>query len=187
MQLTSNSRRGRLRAVLGTAIPVVVAISMLNALPMSFTQSISGAHASALNSTSSTNTSVNHQSSFTSDAPTAVTAQGHVTIQGRGNPPNVRWSIPLTVTLRSQATGAVTQFNPTTDSNGYFSITVPAAGTYDWYTKNPQTLANGGTASVATGGTIDMGMLPSGDIDNNNCVSGSDMNTLRHAYGSTPG
>ena len=72
-----------------------------------------------------------------------VVLQGHITLFGRGTPPNSRWSVPITLTTQIGAEDPV-DYLLTTDEAGYFTATMPVDGTYNWWVKNPQTLANTG-------------------------------------------
>jgi hypothetical protein len=76
----------------------------------------------------------------------------------------------------------------TTDATGYFTVTAPASDTYDWRVKNPQTLANSGSAALTAGTTtVEMGALREGDANNDNCVAAADMTLVSAAFGSTVG
>src|SRR5262249_25644776 len=97
---------------------------------------------------------------------------GHVTIQGRPAQPSTLQSVPVTFTLRLASGGPESDYSTTTDTSGYFTVTAPAAGTYNWRVKNPQTLANSGSVTVSPGVTSqEMGTLREGDANNDNCVS----------------
>jgi Dockerin type I domain len=60
-------------------------------------------------------------------------------------------------------------------------------GDYLWRVKNPQTTANGGTATLAGGvNTIEIGTLREGDANNDNCITVSDFNITKPTYGRSP-
>ena len=134
------------------------------------------------------------QAPLVTDTPTAsATAvqtailRAHILLQGRPAPPNVRWSVPVTLTLRDTVGGVLTHYAGSTDQSGYFTATLPAPGTYDWHIKNPQALANGGTATLPSGvTTVEMGTLREGDANNDNCVTSVDFSLFRNAFGSVP-
>ena len=121
--------------------------------------------------------------------PGTSTLTGHVSLQGRGTPPNALWSVPVTVTLRSTSGPGGGDFSATTDSSGYFTLTVGLApGSYNWRTKNPQTLANQGGLTLSSGTTsVEMGLLQTGDANNDNCVNATDFGLLKNTFGKSPG
>src|SRR5207248_782017 len=102
-----------------------------------------------------TNTPTFTPSNTPTDTPTSsAILQGHVLLQGRPAPPDPRWSVPLTLTLRPSGGGAATEYTGlTTDNSGYFSVAAPGPGAYNWRVKNPQTLSNVGTTTLASGTT----------------------------------
>ncbi len=123
-------------------------------------------------------------------SPTPANAQlvGHVTIQGRPAQPNALQSVPVTLTLKLGAT-EVNYPSQNTDSSGFFTVTAPGPGTYNWRVKNPQTLANSGSVTIPAGGVTqqEMGLLREGDANNDNCTSALDFNILKGTFGKTVG
>ena len=54
--------------------------------------------------------------------------------------------------------------------------------------KNPQTLANSGSATLGVGtNQVEMGRLLVGDVNNDNCVSVQDFSLLRNTFGKSLG
>src|SRR5207302_9374872 len=96
--------------------------------------------------------------------------------------PNALQSVPVTLTLDSGVSQA--NFNATTDQTGFFTVTAPSPGIYNWRVKNPQTLANSGSVTLMGGTTQqEMGLLREGDADNTNCVSATDFTILKGTFG----
>jgi hypothetical protein len=93
------------------------------------------------------------------------------------------------MTLRLQSGGPVYTYGATTDQSGYFTVTTGLApGDYLWRVKEPQTLANSGSATLSGPlTTVEMGTLREGDANNDNCVTVVDFNVLRSSYGKTVG
>jgi len=74
-------------------------------------------------------------------------------------------------------------YSATTDSSGFFTVTVPSPGTYGWRVKNPQTLANSGSVVLVSSPTQqEMGLLRVGDATNDNCVTINDSNVVHSTY-----
>jgi subtilisin family serine protease len=118
-----------------------------------------------------------------------VQVRGHVLLQGRPAPPDPRWSVPVTLTLRLSPAGPTTEYTGiTTDNSGYFTVTAPTPGTYDWRVKNPQTIANAGTVSLSLGtNAVEMALLVAGDINNDNCINVLDFSILKGTFGKSDG
>jgi hypothetical protein len=77
-----------------------------------------------------------------------------------------------------------------TDSNGSFNINVSGLpnGTYTWWVKGAQSLANSGTVVLnGSNTTQEMGLLRTGDTNNDNLVDLTDFNLVRAAYGKSCG
>jgi hypothetical protein len=123
------------------------------------------------------------------NTPATALVVGHVNLQGRGTQPNPRQSQPITFTLRLQSGGPDTNYSTTTDSSGFFTVTAPAPGIYNYRVKNPQTLANSGTGAVIGSGTnqLEMGLLLTGDANNDNCVTLVDFNITKNSFGKALG
>ena len=109
---------------------------------------------------------------------------GHVTWQGRPAQPDPLQQLPITLTLRSGAP----DFNypvQNTDNRGFFTVTtnIPA-GAYNWRVKGPKFLANAGSMTLAAGSNpVEMGLMLTGDANNDNIVSAVDYTTLRVSFG----
>jgi hypothetical protein len=119
--------------------------------------------------------------------PPLPTLLAHVLQQGKPAPPDPRWSVPLTLTLTlGNSSWEYTAI--TTDQSGYFTVTAPSTGTFDWRVKNSHTLANSGLVVISAGtNTVEMGLLREGDANNDNCVSIQDFNILRLTFGKAVG
>jgi parallel beta-helix repeat protein len=111
---------------------------------------------------------------------------GHVTWQGRPAQPNALQALPITLTLIK---GASTYTFPglTTDASGNFSVNVDNLpdGTYTWRVKGPQYLSTSGSVvlSHALLTTVEMGLQPAGDANNDNLVDVSDFGILYASFG----
>jgi hypothetical protein len=94
-------------------------------------------------------------------------------------------SVPVTLTLKVAGGGAENNYSTNTDASGFFTITSPAPGLYDWRVKNAQTLANSGSVTLPTSGTTqqEMGLLREGDANNDNCTSILDFNIVKNSFG----
>lgn len=131
----------------------------------------------------------------TASTPTSTPAPallvGHVTWQGPLAQPNARQQLPITLTLRTGSSPEVDYTGLTTDSSGFFTVTVSGlpAGTYNWRAKGPKYLANCGTVTLPGTGTTqqEMGLLRAGDTDatHNNVDNGSDFTALKNVFGTT--
>ncbi|MFL5734823.1 MAG: dockerin type I domain-containing protein, partial [Chloroflexia bacterium] len=109
---------------------------------------------------------------------------GHVTIQGRPAQPNALQSVPITLTLKVSGGGAEYDYNTNTDASGYFTVTAPGPGLYDWRVKNPQTLARSGSVTLVNGANSqEMGLLLTGDCNNSNVVEATDFTILKTSFG----
>ena len=76
---------------------------------------------------------------------------GHVLLQGRPNPPDPHWAVPVSGLFLPTGLGLPIYFAGITDESGYFTVTLASAvppGTYQWWVKNTQTLANGGSVAI---------------------------------------
>jgi hypothetical protein len=115
-----------------------------------------------------------------------VELTGHVTWQGPPAQPNVKQQLPVTITLKLGSTEA--NYAPqNTDASGFFTVPVGglAPGTYNWRVKGPKYLANSGSVFLSGSGSTqqEMGLLRSGDSNNDNTVSGADFIVLKVTYG----
>jgi hypothetical protein len=114
---------------------------------------------------------------------------GHVTWEGRPSQPNSLQDLPLNLTLTT--TGTDFHFNNlTTDDNGNFTVNLPIMpnGTYTWRVKGPTYLSTSGTFvyNHAPGTTVEMGLQPAGDANNDNLVDVSDFGILYATFGQSP-
>jgi hypothetical protein len=116
---------------------------------------------------------------------------GHVTWQGRPTQPDPRQQLPITLTLRLGNNPEVDYPVQNTDASGYFTQTISAlpAGTYAWRVKGPQYLANSGTVALSGSGTanVEMGLMHTGDANNDNVVDITDFTILRASFGKSCG
>ena len=118
--------------------------------------------------------------------------QGAVQFMGRGSAPAVAWQLPMVVKLFVPGDSIpVYQFEVTTDQMGAFSVPGTAtpgifAGDFDVKVKNAQMLqvvapAVGFTDTAAT--ARDFGLLKSGDANDDNRVSLTDLSILSATFG----
>lgn len=126
----------------------------------------------------------------TATAGVGTTLRGHVTWQGRPAPPHELDQLPLSLTLQLSST--ITHYTGLqTDTAGYFTVAlgnVPS-GTYTWWIKGPQFLATSGTVAITNGSTKqqELGVQPTGDVNNDNLVEVNDFNVMRSAFGQSCG
>ena len=111
---------------------------------------------------------------------------GLVTLQGRPDPPDASWSVPLTFWVYDpgQATPRY-EFHPTTDDSGRFTILDSIApGTYDLQVKNIHTLSNRRENVTLVSGlnSVNMCTLLEGDADDNDLVDISDFSMLAACF-----
>src|SRR5436190_5769174 len=128
---------------------------------------------------------------------------GHVTWQGRPAQPNPVQSLPITLSLRSQDSGLLSEYTGmVTDASGFFTVEVTSLpnGIYNWRVKSAQTnptpaennpgwLATSGTVTLTSAATTqkEMGLQRSGDSNNDNVVSAGDFIILKNSFGRVPG
>lgn len=76
-----------------------------------------------------------------------------------------------------------------TDRSGYFTIDMAISpGTYRWWAKNYQTLANAGIDIIhGPSHLIEFGTLSTGDALDDNCIDVGDFNVIRPAFGTIVG
>lgn len=112
---------------------------------------------------------------------------GQVAFQGRGTPPNSRWSVPLTVTLWSGVPVFTTTV--TTDQRGVFTTTV-LPGIYHVRTKHAQMLSvQRDNVNLVPGinTLVYTQTLLAGDANNDDRILGADFSLLATAYGKCVG
>jgi cohesin domain-containing protein len=113
---------------------------------------------------------------------------GSVTLQGRGTPPNARWSVPLRVSLTPQGGGPAVTCTPTTDQSGNFACPGFVPGTYTGCVKNSHTLQNCQSVTLEAGNNmVNFGTLREGDANDDNCVLLVDFSILVSTFGKCTG
>src|SRR5207249_323971 len=127
---------------------------------------------------------VNGLSPTPTGTPSGATLIGHITMQARAPQPSAAQSVPITLTLRLLSGGPDNEYSTTTDVSGFFTVTAPGPGTYNWRVKNPQTLANAGSVTLANGANSrEMGLLLAGDANNDNVVNATDFSIMKNTFG----
>jgi hypothetical protein len=110
---------------------------------------------------------------------------GHVTWQGPPPQPNAAQQIPISLTLRINATG-IAYATQNTDNQGFFTVSVSSliTGTYGWWVKAPRYLASAGqvTLTGAQVTNVEMGLMLVGDANDDNVVSSIDFSILRGTW-----
>jgi hypothetical protein len=113
--------------------------------------------------------------------------EGRVTFQGRGTPPQSSWVQQLQVRFYLPGgTTPVSTRTVTTDSSGHFTLDNVPTGSADVWVKHAQALArrvNQVSFPPGLSATVDFGLLPTGDSDNNNLVDIVDFSVLRSLFG----
>src|SRR5205823_2869771 len=118
---------------------------------------------------------------------------GHVNWEARPPQPSQLQALPITLTLKS-ATTEVNYPTQLTDQYGFFTTTLGSLpnGTYTWRSDDatsdqhpPNYLADSGTVDL-TGAPItnlDIGLMRTGDANNDNRIDISDFNMLKVSFG----
>lgn len=126
---------------------------------------------------------------------------GHVTWQSRPAQPDPLNVLPISLTLRLQSGGPDLEFTGmSTDASGFFTVTAPAAGLYNWRVKsaqpmpvptdnNPGFLATSGSANLTAGTTtnVEMGLQRAADCNNDNLITAVDFIEFKLSFGQQPG
>lgn len=116
--------------------------------------------------------------------------RGHVDWQGRPGQPNILHQLPITFTLSSGA-NVYTYTNMATDASGYFTVSVRLApqGIYNWRAKGPQYLAKSGSVTLAGDAVTqqEIGLMVTGDANDDNVVDITDFGILRLTFGRSQG
>ena len=111
---------------------------------------------------------------------------GSVTLQGRPDPPDASWSVPLTFRVYEPGqTIPRYEFYPTTDDSGQFTIVDSIApGTYDLQVKNSHTLSNRRENVTLVSGLnlVNMCTLLEGDADDSDLVDVSDFSKFAACF-----
>jgi hypothetical protein len=115
---------------------------------------------------------------------------GHVTWQGRPTQPNTLNRLPITLTLRV-GNMTVPYPNLQTDASGTFTVPVGTIypGPYIWWIKGPRFLGTSGSGTL-TGAAVttqDIGLQPTGDVNNDNAVDVTDFSLVRAGFGRSCG
>ncbi|MEP7374352.1 MAG: DUF4082 domain-containing protein [Chitinophagaceae bacterium] len=116
---------------------------------------------------------------------TNATLIGTIGLQGRPAAPDSKWQVPLKVDLYidSSSSTLVRTYNVTTDSIGQFIIDSITPRKYYIVVKNSHTLKRNVSDSLVTGDNrIFFGILPEGDINNDNIVSSVDSVLLMNSF-----
>jgi hypothetical protein len=118
-----------------------------------------------------------------------VCLAGTVHLDGRPAAPHSSYVTDLAVTLYPVGCSGGDARVVTTNTSGEFTLCAIAPGTYDVRVKNDSTLATRTSAVALTAGStpVDLGLLRSGDANNDNCVGIVDFSILAAAYGTTTG
>lgn len=111
---------------------------------------------------------------------------GHVVWQGVQLQPSQLQRQPITLTLKLGST-EVNYPSQTTDNMGFFTVSVLslAEGTYSWRVKGPKSLASIGSVQLAGNAVtnVEMGLMRTGDANNDNSVSIADFSIMRGTFG----
>jgi glucose/arabinose dehydrogenase len=113
---------------------------------------------------------------------------GHLNWQGAPNQPHPRQQQPVTLTLKLGTT-EVNYPSQTTDASGFFTVSVASLpdGIYSWRAKGPKFLANSGAVSLTREAqtSVEVGLMRTGDANNNNAANSQDFNILRNSFGTS--
>jgi len=131
------------------------------------------------------------RTSTPTNTPTAVLVV-HVTWQGIPQPNSRNTTETITMTLRSSAGGAASEFAGfATDASGFvtFPLGSLVPGSYNVRVKGPRNLAMCGSVTLtgAVSTSTEMGTQPAGDADNSNLVSSVDFSIMRASFGKSFG
>ncbi|MGZ5220444.1 MAG: DUF4082 domain-containing protein [Chitinophagaceae bacterium] len=117
--------------------------------------------------------------------PAIASLTGIVVLQGRPAAPNEQWQVPLQVDLYADSNSTKIETHTiVSDNSGRFVIDSIVPGVYHIAVKNSHTLKkiNHSDTLVAGNNIIYFGILPEGDIDNDNLVSVADSVLLMNSY-----
>ena len=131
-----------------------------------------------------------------SQTPAAGVLVGHVTWQFIPQN-NTRSILPITLTLKIPGSIEVNYPQQSTDSSGFFTVSVAAlpAATYNWRVMAPDGVSGGNSIAgfLANCGTITLtgtartamenGTMKGGDANNDNLVNATDFNVLKTEFG----
>jgi len=113
--------------------------------------------------------------------------RGSITLQGRGSTPNLKWQVPLSVTIKNNTTQQVSTQQVMTNINAVFQIDGLTAGSYDVEVKHRMAVSRKKTGLVLAAGINDVnfGTQSTGDADNQNQVDIVDFSILRSVFGAS--
>ncbi len=117
--------------------------------------------------------------------PATASLTGIVMLQGRPEAPNEQWRVPLQVDLYTDSNSMKIETHTlVTDASGRFVIDSIVPGIYHIAVKSSHTLKkiNLSDTLVAGNNIIYFGILPEGDIDDDNLVSVADSILLMNSY-----
>ena len=97
--------------------------------------------------------------------------------------------LPITLTLKLGTT-EVNYPVQSTDASGFFTVSVNSlSGTYNWRVKGPKYLANAGQV-VLSGAPVtqtEMGLMKTGDCNDDNVINALDFTVVKNTFGKTIG
>jgi len=123
---------------------------------------------------------------------TNATLEGHVSFAERGSAPCGTWIEPFNVMLfeAGNLSHMLWTGNATTNNTGVFTISGLTPGTYDIGIKNWTCLSEVNTSVTLTVGNTtaaDFGTTREGDSDNDDWITGADLNLLYTGWGTQQG
>ena len=121
---------------------------------------------------------------------TNATLIGTIGLQGRPAAPHAQWQVPLVVNLYtdSSASKLAKTYTLTTDSSGQFIIDSITPGIYYITVKNSHTTTRDVSDSLVAGDNrIFFGILPEGDVNNDNIISSVDSVLLMNSLNTIAG
>lgn len=135
--------------------------------------------------------SAGNRTSVAVNAVALTVFNGHISLPGRGTPPNPSWQIPLQVSFLAPGTSVVLfSASPTTDGSGAFAVSNVPPATYDVKIKFAQALSKETLNFTVTPGNNpvkEFGLLAVGDVNNDDAVDLLDFSSLRTTFGKCSG
>jgi len=135
--------------------------------------------------------SAGNRTSVTINAIALTVFNGHISLLGRGTPPNPTWQILLQVSFLAPGTSQVLfSAFPTTDSSGNFAVSNVPPGMYDVKIKFAQALSKETLNFIVAPGNNpvkEFGLLAVGDVNNDDAVDLLDFSSLRTTFGKCSG
>jgi subtilisin family serine protease len=126
----------------------------------------------------------------TTTPPPAISITGTVLLAGRDNPPDARWSIPLSLSIAPQGGAAIIATTVVTDNTGAFTFTsgLLTPGTYDLWIKNARSLGRRLVVTLTAGSNaVSFGLLREGDANDDNQVTLTDFSILATSFNRSSG